>query len=170
MFMEDKGRTEEIIGNWFSQRSGSRAHAVLATKVFGPMADLKIPNEERGISLYKVRKHCADLLRRLETDHIDLYQVHHIDRRISGEEWWGIFEKLAADGDVLYVGTSNFPGWGLAKFQMLAWQRGFMGLISEQTQFNLLNRIPELEVLPGRARIRDRYPGLYALSGWLADR
>ena len=119
---------------------------MLATKVLSPMADPKIPNEERGISLYKVRKHCADSLRRLQTDHIDLYQVHHIDRRISGEEWWGIFEKLVADGDVLYVGTSNFPGWGLAKFQMLAWQRGFMGLISEQTQYNLLNRIPELEV------------------------
>lgn len=143
-----KGCTEEIIGNWFSQRPGNRDRVVLATKVFGPMADPNIPNEERGISLYKVRKHCADSLRRLQTDHIDLYQVHHIDRRISGEEWWGIFEKLVADGDILYVGTSNFPGWGLAKFQMLAWQRGFMGLISEQTQFNLLNRIPELEVLP----------------------
>jgi aryl-alcohol dehydrogenase-like predicted oxidoreductase len=143
-----RGRSEEIIGNWFSQRPGSRDRVVLATKVYNPMADAKIPNEERGISLYKVRKHCADSLRRLQTDRIDLYQVHHIDRRISGEEWWGTFEKLIADGDVLYVGTSNFPGWGLAKFQMLAWQRGFMGLISEQTQFNLLNRIPELEVLP----------------------
>ena len=143
-----KGRSEEIIGNWFSQHPGNRDRVVLATKVYNPMADPKIPNEERGISLYKVRKHCADSLRRLKTDHIDLYQVHHIDRRISGEEWWGIFEKLVADGDILYVGTSNFPGWGLAKFQMLAWQRGFMGLISEQTQYNLLNRIPELEVLP----------------------
>jgi len=143
-----KGRSEEIIGNWFSQRPGSREQVVLATKVYHPMADPKIPNEERGISLYKVRKHCADSLRRLQTDHIDLYQVHHIDRRISGEEWWGIFEKLVADGDILYTGTSNFPGWGLAKFQMLAWQRGFIGIISEQTQYNLLSRIPELEVLP----------------------
>jgi len=143
-----KGRSEEIIGNWFSQRPGSREQVVLATKVYNPMADPKIPNEERGISLYKVRKHCADSLHRLQTDHIDLYQVHHIDRRISGEEWWGIFEKLVADGDILYTGTSNFPGWGLAKFQMLAWQRGFIGIISEQTQYNLLSRIPELEVLP----------------------
>jgi len=143
-----KGRSEEIIGNWFSQRPGSREQVVLATKVYHPMADPKIPNEERGVSLYKVRKHCADSLRRLQTDHIDLYQVHHIDRRISGEEWWGIFEKLVADGDILYTGTSNFPGWGLAKFQMLAWQRGFIGIISEQTQYNLLSRIPELEVLP----------------------
>jgi aryl-alcohol dehydrogenase-like predicted oxidoreductase len=144
----DKGRSEEIIGNWFSKRKGSRDRVVLATKVFGNMADPKIPNEAGGVSLYKVRKHCAGSLHRLQTDHIDLYQVHHIDRSISGEEWWGMFEKLVADGDILYVGTSNFPGWGLVKFQMLAWQRGFMGIISEQTQYNLLNRIPELEVLP----------------------
>lgn len=144
----NKGGTETIIGKWFKQRAENRDRVVLATKVFGPMEDPNIPNAERGVSLYKVRKHCADSLRRLQTDHIDLYQVHHIDRSISGEEWWGMFEKLVADGDILYVGTSNFPGWGLAKFQMLAWQRGFMGLISEQTQYNLLNRIPELEVLP----------------------
>jgi aryl-alcohol dehydrogenase-like predicted oxidoreductase len=143
-----RGRSEEIIGNWFRQRTGSRDRIVLATKVYANMADADLPNEEMGISAYKVRKHVADSLRRLQTDHIDLYQVHHIDRRIAAEEFWGTFEKLVADGDVLYMGTSNFPGWGLAKFQMLAWHRGFMGLVSEQTMYNLLNRIPELEVLP----------------------
>ena len=142
------GHSEEIIGKWFSQRPGSREKVILATKVYGNMVDADLPNEERGISLYKVRKHCADSLRRLKTDHIDLYQVHHFVRDMSGEEFWGIFEKLVADGDVLYIGSSNFSGWGLAKFQMLAWQRGFMGLVSEQTQYNLLNRTPELEVLP----------------------
>ena len=109
-------------------------------------------------------------LRRLQTDRIDLYQVHHIDRRISGEEWWGIFEKLVADGDILYVGTSNFPGWGLAKFQMLAWQRGFMGLISEQTQYNLLNRIPELEVSTGGREFGIGILAYMPLAGGLADR
>ena len=142
------GHSETIIGKWFSQRPGSRDKVVLATKVYGNMADADLPNEERGISLYKVRKHCADSLRRLQTDHIDLYQVHHFVRNMSGEEFWGIFEKLVADGDVLYMGSSNFPGWGLAKFQLLAWQRGFMGLVSEQTQYNLLSRFPELDVLP----------------------
>ncbi len=142
------GRSEEIIGNWLKARPGARDRIVLATKIFGNMADADLPNEERGISAYRVRKHLADSLRRLQTDHIDLYQVHHIDRRISSEEFWGAFEKVVADGDVLHIGSSNFPGWGLAKFQMLAWQRGFMGLVSEQTQYNLLNRIPELEVLP----------------------
>ena len=86
------------------------------------MNDAGLPNEERGISSYKVRKHAADSLRRLQTDHIDLYQVHHIDRNIAAEEFWGTFDRLIADGDVLYMGTSNFPGWGLAKFQLHAWQ------------------------------------------------
>ena len=144
----DRGRSESMIGSWFAQRPGNREHVVLATKVYGRMADADDPNEDAGISSYKVRKHVADLLRRLQTDHIDLYQVHHFDRRIAPEEFWGIFETLVAQGDVLYMGTSNYPGWGLAKFQMHAWQRGFLGLVSEQTQYNLLNRIPELEVLP----------------------
>lgn len=143
-----RGASEEMIGNWFSQRPGARDKVVLATKVFGNMTGEDWPNEGRGISAYKIRKHAADSLHRLKTDHIDLYQVHHIDRTISGEEFWGAFEKLIADGDVLYIGTSNFPGWGLAKFQMLAWQRGQVGIISEQTMYNLLCRAPELEVLP----------------------
>lgn len=142
------GLSEEIIGRWFMARPGARDQVVLATKVYGNMVDAEIPNKTRGISLYKIRKHAADSLRRLQTDRIDLYQVHHIDRTISPEEFWGAFEKLAADGDVLYVGTSNFPGWGLTKFQMHAWKRGLTGLVSEQSMYNLLCRYPELEVLP----------------------
>ena len=143
-----RGRSEEIIGSWFAQRSGGRDRVVLATKVYNPMVEEEIPNEERGFSAYKVRKHVAASLRRLRTDHIDLYQVHHFDRHVAAEEFWGTFERIVADGEVLYAGSSNFPGWGLTKFQLQAWQRGFMGLVSEQTQYNLLNRIPELEVLP----------------------
>jgi NDP-hexose C3-ketoreductase / dTDP-4-oxo-2-deoxy-alpha-D-pentos-2-ene 2,3-reductase len=143
-----EGKTEEIMGRWFAQGGGRRDKVVLATKVYGAVTHEPIPNEARGISAYKIRKHAADSLRRLQTDHIDLYQVHHIDRRISGEEFWGAFERLVNHGDVIYVGTSNFPGWGLAKYQMQAWHRGFMGFVSEQTQYNLLNRIPELEVIP----------------------
>jgi aryl-alcohol dehydrogenase-like predicted oxidoreductase len=142
------GKSEEIIGRWFQQGGGRRDRVVLATKVYGNMLDQQVPNEERGLSAYKVRKHAADSLRRLQTDYIDLYQVHHFDRRISAEEFWGPFERLIGTGDVLYMGSSNFPGWGLAKFQMLAWQRGDVGLISEQTMYNLVNRLPELEVIP----------------------
>lgn len=145
---EHRGRSEEIIGRWFKARPGAREKVVLATKVYGQMVDSPDPNTQRGISAYKVRQNAADSLRRLQTDRIDLYQVHHIDRTITPEEFWGTFEKLMNDGDVLYVGTSNFPGWGLAKFQLHAWQRGLTGLVSEQSMYNLLCRAPELEVLP----------------------
>jgi aryl-alcohol dehydrogenase-like predicted oxidoreductase len=143
------GATEEIIGRWFKQGNGRRDKTVLATKVYGDMIRGQyVPNDEKGVSLYKVRKQVADSLRRLQTDHIDLYQIHHIDRRITAEEFWGTFERLVNNGDVLYLGTSNFPGWGIAKYQMQALQRGFMGFVSEQAQYNLLSRYPELEVLP----------------------
>lgn len=143
------GQTEEIIGRWFKLGGGRREKVVLGTKVYWCMVgDQSVPNEQNGISTYKVNRHLNDSQRRLQTDYIDLYQVHHIDRRITGEEFWGTFERLTAKGDVTYIGTSNFPGWGLAKFQMMARQRGLLGIISEQTQYNLLNRMPELEVIP----------------------
>ena len=143
-----RGTSEAIIGRYFQSHPGSRDRVVLATKVYGPMEDVDDPNYDRRVSVYKVRKHVNDSLERLQTDRIDLYQVHHIDRAITLEEFWGMFEKLVADGKVLYMGSSNFPGWGLAKFQMAAMQRGFMGFVSEQTMYNLLCRWPELEVLP----------------------
>jgi aryl-alcohol dehydrogenase-like predicted oxidoreductase len=143
-----RGRSEEIIGSWFDARPGVRDEVVLATKVYHAMGDLGAANNERGFSAYKVRKHLSDSLRRLRTDRIDVYQVHHIDERVSAEEFWGTYERIVADGDVLYAGSSNFSGWGLAKRQMQAWQRGFVGFVSEQTQCNLLSRVPELEVLP----------------------
>jgi aryl-alcohol dehydrogenase-like predicted oxidoreductase len=142
------GASEAIIGRWFKQGNGRRDQVVLATKVYGDMTDSQRPNEVRGVSAYKVRKHAADSLRRLQTDHIDLYQVHHLDWHISLEEFWTTFARLIDYGDVLYMGTSNFPGWSLAKFQMYAWQHGLMGFVSEQAQYNLLSRYPELEVIP----------------------
>jgi aryl-alcohol dehydrogenase-like predicted oxidoreductase len=143
------GLSEEIIGRWLAGGAGRRERIVLATKVYG--ADRGAPprpNEEPGISAYRVRKNLAGSLRRLQTDHIDLYQVHHIDRRISDEEFWDTFERLQDRGDVVYVGTSNFPGWGLARFQQAALHRGHLGLVSEQHMYNLFCRYPELEVLP----------------------
>ena len=146
--VEDRGRSEIIIGNWFKQDLRNRDRVVLATKVYGVMTNQDLPNEQRGISAYKVRKHLEGSLKRLKTDHIDLYQVHHIDKTVTPEEFWGIFDRLVADGKVLYIGSSNFPGWGLAVHQMQALQRGSLGFISEQTMYNLLCRYPELEVLP----------------------
>ena len=148
----NRGGSEAIIGRWMAQGSERRDRVVLATKVYGEMREEHgDPNNAAGFSTIKVRRDCEDSLRRLQTDHIDLYQVHHFVRGIAPEEFWGAFENLSAAGKVLYAGTSNFPGWGLARFQMQAWQRGSMGLISEQTQYNLLNRWPELEVLPAAA-------------------
>ncbi len=145
---ELRGTTEAIIGRYFQAHKGSRQRVVLATKVNGPMEDVDDPNFDRGISAYKVRKHVHDSLTRMQTDHIDLYQVHHIDRTITVEEFWNTFDNLIADGKVLYMGSSNFPGWGLVKFQAAAMQRGSLGLISEQTMYSLLCRWPEIEVLP----------------------
>ena len=118
---DDKGRSEKIIGSWFARRPEVRDQVVLATKLYNPMQKGNVPNDEAGFSAYKARKQVKDSLERLQTDRIDLYQVHHIDRRVSPEEFWGTYEKMIADGDVLYAGSSNFPGWGLAKMQMQAW-------------------------------------------------
>lgn len=142
-----RGSSETIIGNWMTSR-GVRDFVVIATKVFGNMSDLARPNEGSGISAYRVRKHAEDSLRRLQTDHIDLYQVHHVDRNITPEEFWTTFDRLINDGKVLYLGGSNYSGWELATYQMHAMQRGMMGFISEQTMYNLLCRYPELELLP----------------------
>jgi len=143
------GRTEEIIGQWLSEDPGRRQQIVLGSKVYQNMVrDRHVPNDERGVSFYKVRQHLDDSLRRLQTDHLDLYQCHHLDRRVTGEEFWDTFEHFTNQGKILYTGTSNFAGWALAKLQMTARQRQHLGLVSEQTMYNLLCRYPELELLP----------------------
>lgn len=146
---QNSGLTETIIGRWFAQGGGRREKVVLATKVYGQMNDANDgPNDEAGLSLYKIRRHLEGSLNRLQTDHIELYQMHHIDRRTSWEELWSGFEALVKQGKVDYVGSSNFAGWHLAKAQSAAEKRHFMGLVSEQHQYNLVNRNAELEVLP----------------------
>ena len=143
------GRTEEIIGKWLSQDSTRRNKIVLASKVYQDMVrNQYVPNDDKGVSFYKIRHHLEDSLRRLQTDHIDLYQCHHLDRRVTGEEFWDAFEHFINQGKILYVGTSNFTGWALTKFQMIARQRQHLGLVSEQTMYNLLCRYSELELLP----------------------
>jgi aryl-alcohol dehydrogenase-like predicted oxidoreductase len=138
------GRSEEIIGRWLAQ-GGRRDRIVLATKVYQPMGTG--PND-RHLSAYHIRKACEDSLRRLQTDHIDLYQMHHIDRSTPWEEVWQAMEQLVREGKVLYVGSSNFAGWDIATAQQLAGQRHFMGLVSEQSLYNLTARTVELEVIP----------------------
>lgn len=146
---ERRGWTEEIIGRWFKQGDGRREKVVLATKVYGDMYDgYDGPNSGSGLSAYKIRRHLEGSLKRLQTDHIELYQMHHIDRNVSWDELWGAFEILVSQGKVDYIGSSNFAGWHIAAAQAQAKARHFLGLVSEQHLYNLLERTPELEVLP----------------------
>ncbi len=138
------GFTEEIIGRWLAQ-GGRRDQIVLATKVFGAMGE---GVNDRGLSAYHIRKACEDSLRRLQTDHIDLYQMHHVDRRTPWEEIWQAMEQLVREGKVLYVGSSNFAGLHIAQAQFAAEKRNFLGLVSEQSLYNLNARTIELELIP----------------------
>ncbi len=139
------GISEEYIGRWLAQGSGRRDKIVLATKLYQPMGTG--PND-RGLSAYHIRKACEDSLRRLGTDHIDLYQMHHVDRSTPWEEIWQAMEQLVAAGKVIYLGSSNFAGWQIATAQGVAASRHFMGLVSEQSLYNLSARTIELEVIP----------------------
>ncbi|WEG14421.1 aldo/keto reductase [Pullulanibacillus sp. KACC 23026] len=146
---ERRGWTEEILGRWFAQGGNRREKVVLATKVYNPMNDANDgPNDERSLSAYKIRRHLEGSLKRLQTDHIELYQMHHIDRNVSWDELWEVFQSLVQQGTIDYVGSSNFAGWDLVKAQAAAKERHFLGLVSEQHKYSLLCRYPELEVLP----------------------
>ncbi|GIF52711.1 NDP-hexose 2,3-enoyl reductase [Asanoa ferruginea] len=140
-----EGVTEQIVGRWLAQGGGRREKVVLATKVFGRMGDW--PNE-RGLSARHIIRACEDSLRRLQTETIDLYQMHHVSRETPWEEIWQAMETLVAQGKVVYVGSSNFAGWHLARAQESATRRHFLGLVSEQSIYNLLTRHIELEVVP----------------------
>jgi aryl-alcohol dehydrogenase-like predicted oxidoreductase len=139
------GWTEEIIGEWFAAGGARRERTVLATKLYGAMGDW--PNEGK-LSALNIRRACDASLRRLRTDYIDLYQMHHIDRDTPWDEIWQAMEVLVAQGKILYVGSSNFAGWHIAQANDTAAARGFFGLVSEQSIYNLLTRQIELEVLP----------------------
>jgi aryl-alcohol dehydrogenase-like predicted oxidoreductase len=140
-----EGITERIIGNWFAQGGGRRERTVLATKVYNPMGEW--PNASRLNALH-IRKACDESLMRMKTDYIDLYQMHHIDRGVPFEEIWQAMELLVQQGKVLYIGSSNFAGWHIAKANEAARRRNFFGLVSEQCLYNLTQRTAELDVLP----------------------
>lgn len=146
---ENPGATERLIGEWFAQGGNRRERVVLGTKLYNPMREaVDGPNDVGGLSAYKIKREIDRSLKRLGTDHVELYQMHHIDRHARWEELWGAFEDLVAAGKIVYVGSSNFAGWHLAVAQAAAARRGFLGLVSEQTKYNLVCREPELELLP----------------------
>jgi aryl-alcohol dehydrogenase-like predicted oxidoreductase len=152
------GTTEGIIGRWFAKGGGRRDKVVLATKVYGKMGDW--PNESR-LSKLAIRNACEASLKRFGTDHIDLYQMHHIDRDAWWDEIWEAMEQLKQDGKILYVGSSNFAGWHIARANEIANWRHSLGLATEQSLYNLTARTLELEVIPA---VREYGMGLIPYS------
>jgi aryl-alcohol dehydrogenase-like predicted oxidoreductase len=140
-----EGITEQIVGRWFAQGGDRRHKTVIATKLYGSMSDW--PNDT-FLSKLNIIRACEASLRRLQTDYIDLYQMHHVDRNTPWDEIWEAMETLVAQGKVLYVGSSNFAGWHIAQAQEAAKARHFTGLVSEQSLYNLIQRSVELEVAP----------------------
>ena len=139
------GTTETIVGKWLTQNPQHRERIVLATKVHQPMSD---DVNDRGLSARHIRMACEASLKRLNVDHIDLYQMHHIDRAAPAEEIWQAMDQLISQGKITYVGSSNFPGWKIAQMNEKAQVRHSLGLVSEQSLYNLVERSAELEVIP----------------------
>lgn len=140
-----EGVTEQIIGRWFARGGSRREKTVIATKVYGKMTEW--PNGSL-LSALHIRQACEGSLKRLQTDHIDLYQMHHVDRNTPWEEVWQAMDQLVREGKVIYVGSSNFAGWHIAHANGVAAARHSMGLVCEQSLYNLNARMVELEVIP----------------------
>jgi aryl-alcohol dehydrogenase-like predicted oxidoreductase len=172
VYGDGRGLTESIVGRWFAQGDRRRERSVIATKVYNTRSAW--PNEGR-LSALHIRQACDDSLRRMQTDHIDLYQMHHVDRDTPWDEIWQAMDLLVHQGKVLYVGSSNFAGWHIVKANEAAARRNSLGLVSEQSLYNLNARMIELEVLPacadyGVGMIPWSPLGGGLLGGVLADR
>ncbi|MBU7596996.1 aldo/keto reductase [Streptomyces sp. P38-E01] len=147
---DNKGRTEEIVGSFLAKGGGRREKVVLATKVYGNMSGdgtAPWPNHDR-LSAVNIRRAVDASLKRLQTDHIDLYQFHHVDRRTPWDEIWQAIDVLVQQGKILYAGSSNHAGWHIAQANETAARRGSLGLVSEQCLYNLAERRAEMEVVP----------------------
>ncbi len=140
-----KGYTEELLGKWFSKNKSNRNKILLATKVYAQMGD---GVNDGKLSAYHIKRACEDSLRRMQIDHIDLYQMHHIDRETPWEEVWQAMDQLIREGKITYVGSSNFAAWNLVQANYEAVKRNMLGLVSEQSIYSLRNRHIELEVMP----------------------
>lgn len=138
------GLTEELIGRWLTDR-GIRDSVVLATKVYGVTG--AGPND-RGLSSLHIKAAAEASLRRLNTDRIDLYQLHHIDPEVEADEVLEALTTLRQQGKIRYCGSSNFPGWRLAEYREKAAGGGLIPIVSEQSVYNLTKRVVELEVIP----------------------
>jgi aryl-alcohol dehydrogenase-like predicted oxidoreductase len=150
--VQGQGDTEIILGNWFALGEGRRDAVVLATKVYCPVTRREnrpeINTDTHNYSAMKIKKHCEGSLKRMQTDWIDIYQMHHVDRACPWDETWQAFDSLVKQGKVVYAGSSNFAGWDIATACQEASRRGMTGLVSEQSIYHLNNRMVELEVIP----------------------
>jgi aryl-alcohol dehydrogenase-like predicted oxidoreductase len=152
-----EGVTEQILGRWLAQ-GGRRERIVLATKCHNAMGASPL---DRGLTAYHIRRACEASLKRMQIDHIDLYQMHHVDRTTPWEETWQAMEQLVREGKISYVGSSNFAAWNIAKANEAAGRRHFLGLVSEQSKYSLATRMIELEVIPA---CRDYGVGIIAYN------
>ncbi|MFS0866246.1 aldo/keto reductase [Microbacterium sp. 179-B 1A2 NHS] len=144
---DEPGQTESLVGRWITDR-GVRDDVVLATKAHGTMG----PGvNDRGLSSLHIRAAVEASLRRLQTDRIDLFQMHHIDRTVPVDEVLDAFTRLRDQGKVVYLGSSNFAGWNIAQYREIAAATGRSPIVTEQSVYSLANRTVELEVVPAAA-------------------
>lgn len=142
--MYSVGRSEEIVGRWLKQH-GARDSIILATKVYGTMGPR--PNDG-GLSRIHIQQAVDASLKRLQTDIIDLYQIHRWDPNAPPEETLEALNDLIQQGKVCYIGCSNLAAWQLSKYLNIADRRNWSRFISIQPIYNALNRSIENEILP----------------------
>src|SRR5512136_169791 len=138
------GESERIVGKALKE-NGKRDSIVLATKANGAMGPG--PND-RNITRYHLMKACEDSLRRLQTDHIDLYQMHRPSFTIAPDETLRALDDLVRQGKVRYIGSSTFPAWKLMEGIAASERLGLARFVSEQPPYNLLDRLAENELVP----------------------
>lgn len=138
-----KTQSEQIIGSWLGTQA--RDELVIATKCFFNTSD---NINSRGLSRKHIVSACEASLKRLGTDHIDLYQVHELDPQTPIEETMSALDMLVRQGKVLYIGCSNYPAWKVVKSYYISNSRGLASFISGQYLYNLLKRDIEAEILP----------------------
>jgi 1-deoxyxylulose-5-phosphate synthase len=143
--MYSRGRSEEVTGRLLAKLFPNRDDYVLATKVYSPMGDG--PND-RGLSRKHIMASIDNSLRRLDTDYIDLYQIHRWDDGTPIEETLGALHDLIRIGKVRYIGASSMYAWQFAKAQHAAERNGWAGFVSMQNHYNLVYREEEREMIP----------------------
>jgi 1-deoxyxylulose-5-phosphate synthase len=136
-----EGRSEEVLGRALASRP--RDTFVVATKVFGEM-----PNGDRGLSREQVLKQIDESLRRLQLDHVDLYQCHSWDDEVPVEETLGALTEVVDAGKARFIGISNWSGDQIRNAVVLARERGYAKIVSSQPEYSLLHREPEGDVIP----------------------